>query len=38
MDRSPSRYAERIFDAVDAAAERGFWPAKLSDRFTTCWA
>ncbi len=33
MDRSPSRYAERIFDAVDAAAERGFWPAKESDRY-----
>jgi len=34
MDRSPSKYAERIFDAVDAAAERGFWTAKESDRYT----
>src|SRR6202008_1983728 len=25
IERTPSRYAERIFDAVDAAAERGFW-------------
>ncbi|HYH82657.1 MAG TPA: AAA family ATPase [Longimicrobium sp.] len=33
MDRTPSRYAERIFDAVDAAADRGFWPAKESDRY-----
>jgi hypothetical protein len=33
MDRSPAKYAERIFDAVDAAAERGFWPAKESDRY-----
>ena len=25
IERTPSRYAERIFDAVDAAADRGFW-------------
>ena len=25
IERTPSRYAERIFDAVDTAADRGFW-------------
>lgn len=25
IERTPSRYAERLFDAVDAAADRGFW-------------
>jgi hypothetical protein len=25
IERTPARYAERIFDAVDAAADRGFW-------------
>lgn len=34
IDRTPSRLAERIFDAVDAAAERGFWNARDADRYT----
>jgi hypothetical protein len=25
IERTPSRYAERLFDAVDTAADRGFW-------------
>lgn len=33
IQRTPSRLAERIFDAVDAAAERGFWKAGDSDRY-----
>jgi ATPase family protein associated with various cellular activities (AAA)/AAA lid domain-containing protein len=32
IERSPARYAERIFDAVDDAAERGFWK-KQDDRY-----
>jgi len=34
IDRTPSKLAERIFDAVDAAAERGFWQARDADRYT----
>jgi len=34
IDRTPSKLAERIFDAVDAAAERGFWQAAENDRYT----
>ncbi|MBV9108777.1 MAG: AAA family ATPase [Gemmatimonadetes bacterium] len=32
IDRSPPKLAERIFDAVDQAADRGFWPAR-DDRY-----
>ena len=32
IDRTPPKLAERIFDAVDAAADRGFWPAR-DDRY-----
>ncbi|HEX6746887.1 MAG TPA: AAA family ATPase [Longimicrobium sp.] len=32
IDRTPAKLAERIFDAVDAAADRGFWPAR-DDRY-----
>src|SRR5215218_3439852 len=34
IDRTPSKLAERIFDAVDAAAERGFWQTPENDRYT----
>ncbi|HET7229757.1 MAG TPA: AAA family ATPase [Longimicrobium sp.] len=34
IDRTPSKLAERIFDAVDAAAERGFWQTRDADRYT----
>ncbi|HEX9939677.1 MAG TPA: AAA family ATPase [Longimicrobium sp.] len=34
IDRSPPKLAERIFDAVDAAADRGFWNTKDADRYT----
>ncbi|HEU4560324.1 MAG TPA: AAA family ATPase [Longimicrobium sp.] len=34
IDRSPPKLAERIFDAVDAAADRGFWNASDADRYT----
>jgi len=34
IDRTPAKLAERIFDAVDAAADRGFWPAQ-GDRYAT---
>jgi Holliday junction resolvasome RuvABC ATP-dependent DNA helicase subunit len=32
IERTPAKLAERIFDAVDAAADRGFWPAR-DDRY-----
>src|SRR3954447_6071196 len=34
IDRTPAKLAERIFDAMDAAADRGFWPAQ-GDRYAS---